>query len=260
MSKGHTSVRAQKCPRLSDGEPWQKLELFPTPPWATRALFVHVLPRDSTQTASAWEPCAGLGHMAFVLDEFFRDVRASDVFNYPLAGAGAMEDLGVETLDFTDRAAVDAAPAVDWIVSNPPFGKAAEMLDIALSKARRGVAFLLRMQWLEGGERYEQVYAKRAPTLIAPFAERVPMCEGGWDPDGSSATMYAWFVWKNYGAGWSFADPQAIPIHLIPPGREAALSERDDRLVAARFVPGWIPPSTLKKTGRDQLAMELHAP
>jgi hypothetical protein len=42
---------------------------------------------------------------------------------------------------------------------------------------------------LEGGERYERLFAPMPPTVIAPFAERVPMTKGRWDPE--TATSYA---------------------------------------------------------------------
>ena len=54
------AVRATKRPRVSDGQPWQDDELFPTPPWATRALMQIVLPRLYVRSLGrVWEPCAG---------------------------------------------------------------------------------------------------------------------------------------------------------------------------------------------------------
>ena len=60
-------------------DPVDSLDFFPTPPWATRALFKHVL-LDAHGTA--WEPAAGAGHMAEVMRECFAQVHASDVFDY----------------------------------------------------------------------------------------------------------------------------------------------------------------------------------
>jgi hypothetical protein len=50
--------------------------------------------------------------------------------------------------------------------------------------------------WLEGAERYHKLFADRPPTIVAQFCERVPMVKGRWDPDASTATSYAWFVWS----------------------------------------------------------------
>ena len=263
MTKGHTAVMAAKRPALKEPAPWQALEFFPTPPWATRALVHRVFPnlRDLPAGGSAWEPCAGLGHMSDVLVEAFDRVRASDVFLYPFEGpARPAIRHWIERFDFLDEAAVAAAEPVDWIITNPPFTKAARMLGLALAKARIGVAFLMRMQWLEGAQRYAEVFARRGPTVIAPFVERVPMCEGGWDPDGSTATMYAWFVWRRCAGDWQHASgdwlhsaPDSLVVDLIPPGAaEKFTNPLIDRGFALRHVPGWIAPSKLKKVGRGQ--------
>ncbi len=263
MTSGHTAVMAGKRAKLKDPAPWQALEFFPTPPWATRALMDRVLdPLPDPGVMSCWEPCAGLGHMADVLRESFDTVRASDVYHYPLASGGHSGRLEIDRLDFLDEGQIARAPEVDWIITNPPFSKAAQMLSHALIKARLGVAFLLRMQWLEGETRFREVYADRAPSLVAPFVERVPMCEGGVDPEGSTATMYAWFVWlsepdawrRSEAAEWLFGSPDDLTVHLIPPCREA-LWRPEDRVLARRHVPGWIAPSKLKKSGRDQAEM-----
>lgn len=263
MTKGHTAVMAAKRAALKEPAPWQALEFFPTPPWATRALLTHVLaPLPEPTVMDCWEPCAGLGHMADVLLEAFDTVRASDVYHYPAEGGGDAGRFGIDAFDFLDETAVEQAPEVDWIITNPPFSKASAMLDHALVKARIGVAFLLRIQWLEGETRYRDVFSDRAPTIVAPFVERVPMCEGGWDPDGSTATMYAWFVWlrepdawrRTDKAGWLFTGPEDLVVRLIPPCR-AALTRSEDRGFALRHVPGWIAPSKLKKSSREQTEM-----
>ncbi len=254
--KGDRSVRATKRGRLSDGEPWQKLELFPTPPWATRALIEHVFPRvcATPDGLAAHDPAAGLGHMSAVLEEYFIRVEASDVYCYPLDGGGDTEMFGIKRCDYLDIAS--DAPRVDWVITNPPFSPAAQFLTLAVREARRGVALLLRMQWLEGRTRYAEIFAPRPPALIAPFVERVPMCEGGFDPDGNTATMYAWFVWARNLAGCyrgRLEGDDVIPIFLIPPGQREALTKPSDARLAARCVPGFIPPSRLKKCGREQL-------
>jgi hypothetical protein len=243
---GHTAVRAQKRARLSDGEVWQKLELFPTPPWATRALALHVLPAldaPALDVCALWEPCAGLGHMSETLREYSPSVVASDLFLYPNAPDN------IERRDFLDDDL--AAPAVDWVVTNPPFTAAAAMWRRAVGFARVGVAFFCRLQWLEGEERYQEIHLACRPTVVAPFVERVALCEGGWDPHCSTATAYAWFV---------YVRPQWLPpawrdgetrLRLIPPGRKQALSFRSDARLAALHVPGFVPPSALRRAGRQ---------
>ncbi len=254
--KGGNAVRASRRPRLSDGAPWQKYEFFPTPPWATRALVEIVLPRagvDTYRLGRIWEPCAGMGHMADVLAEYSPfHVFRSDVHDY---SADDGEELvfrlnGVG--DFLDpRCWLVGA---DWIITNPPFRPAAKMLARALVEAQIGVAFLLRLQWLETIGRYADVFLPTPPTLVAPFVERVPMCEGGWDPNCDTATAYAWFVWvredMGHGGRWrkpARTGPGDLDLSLIPPCK-TRLTRPDDRdRFAGLHVPGWVPPSAVKK-------------
>lgn len=235
-------------PRVSDGQPWQDYELFPTPPWATRALFAHVLPslHVGPRLHRVWEPCAGLGHMSEVLAEFSDDVWASDIYNYELSGPPYLDTkmLGIETADFFLAQADTAARY--FVITNPPFSEAARMARHALTFAS-GSAFLLRLQWLETLDRY-RLFADCPPSRVAVFSERVPMCEGGLDPKQKSATGYAWFVWVRspYDGIWippARRELGAFDGMLIPPDCKRTLSRPGDRRLAERCVPGFVPPS-----------------
>jgi hypothetical protein len=205
-TKGSTSVMAQRR------EPPDALDYFPTPPWATRALFRHVLPAigaDAIETV--WEPACGEGHMAETIAEFASDqVVASDIFNYGY-GQAPHDFLNDEPL---------ARP--EWIITNPPFNLACEFTLHALDLASEGVAMLARTTWIEGKGRFEKLFRDRPPALYCPFVERLPMVKGRWDPDAATATSYAWFVWLQGVVG-------AAHVHWIPPGCRGELSRQDDR-------------------------------
>lgn len=209
------AVMAQKQ-RPAEDDLFGRLGYFPTPPWATRALTRHVLPliRGTTDCSrlNVAEPAAGEGHMAEVLRESFGTVLASDIHDY---GAG------YEVRDFL----TGEVPATDWVITNPPFHLAEEFADRALNHVVEGVALLVRSVWAEGGGRYERLFRDRPPTAIAQFCERVPMVLGRWDPNASTATGYAWFVWCFGGEGTRFL--------WIPPGQRKGLTRDDD---VARFV------------------------
>jgi hypothetical protein len=199
-------------------EPPDSLDYFPTPPWATRALCEIVL-RDF-DLGSVWEPACGEGHMAEVLREYAYRVFASDVFDY-----GCGQDAVGSFVGVGPDIAQPPHP-MTWIITNPPFNLAGEFLARARIEAR-GVAMLLRTAWLEGGERYNTIFSKHPPHVVALFAERVPMVKGRWDPKASTATSYAWCVWKP----GSFAP--GTHLQWIPPGQRQRLSKPDD---VARFA------------------------
>jgi hypothetical protein len=119
----------------------------------------------------------------------------------------------------------------DWIITNPPFNGAWHFAKRALLEAR-GVALLVRSNWAEGGERYEQIFRDKPPTVIAQFCERVPMVKGRWDPEASTATSYAWFVWDGT------ETTLRTSFIWIPPGQRVALEHLNDRTrFAATEVP-----------------------
>jgi hypothetical protein len=204
-AKGFTSVLAQRR------EPPDALDYFPTPPWATRALFRHVLPALGLEAVrSVWEPACGEGHMAAVIAEFTSVVTATDIFDY---GFGAAPH------DFL----YDAPPTLAaWIITNPPFKIACEFALRALELATEGVALLVRTQWIESSGRYQKLFRGQPPVLYAPFVERVAMVKGRWDPNASTATSYAWFVWSRQHA--------TVPprIFWIPPRCRATLTHAND--------------------------------
>jgi hypothetical protein len=119
-------------------------------------------------------------------------------------------------------------PEVDWIVTNPPFGdRTLQFVLRALELARVGVAMFVRSQWaVEGVGRYAQIFRDRPPTCFAPFVERVPLCKGKWDPDGSTATAYCWLIWVR--------GKKPMTPFYIPPGCRKALTRPTDR---QRFAP-----------------------
>lgn len=191
-------------------EPDDSLDYFPTPPWATRALIECVLPTlHIHKLGAAWEPACGEGHIAEVLREYCLLVQATDVFDYGYAP---------RCLDFL---AEDTTGDAEWIITNPPFGDKTEAFVLrSLQLARTGVAMFVRLQWLETIGRYERLFRDRPPTLISFFCERVNLCKGRWEPEGSTATAYIWLVWLKG------ASPRAP--FWIPPGQRDALKRSDD--------------------------------
>jgi len=209
-------------------------EFFPTPPWATRALFEYPLRhlkayRGKTLIANAFEPACGEGHIAGVLEEYFDNVTASDVIDY-----GYPSQFVVDFLKGRP-----AGPPPDWIITNPPFAQAIEFTLRALELARRGIAMFVRVQFLETIGRYERLFRDKPPTLIAFFTERVPIQKGRWKPQGSTATAYCWLIWEKISYG--LIHPPYAPF-WIPPGCKAAFTKPDDR---ARFA-AWSLPKALE--------------
>jgi len=162
---------------------------FPTPPWATRALIEHLIGADNVRALSCLEPACGRGYMAKPLAEYFGKVDAADAYHY---GFGPVRDFLTYPYE---------AKSHDWVITNPPFRLAEEFIERALVVARKGVAILARTVFLESVGRYENIFSEQPPSIFAQFSERVPMVKGRVDPKASTATGYAWFIWRMNDAG-----------------------------------------------------------
>jgi hypothetical protein len=197
----------------------KSLDDFPTPPWATRALIEHILSehRPMLSSLTCLEPACGAGHMAKVLKEYFRAVRASDIHDY---GYGMVSDFLAYPYE---------ANAWDWVITNPPFRLGEQFVLRSLNVARKGVAILARTVFLESVGRYEAIFRNFPPTKFAQFTERVPMVKGRLDKKATTATGYAWLVWEK-----GNTSPQRLV--WVPPCRRSLERDKDYDLPSGGLV------------------------
>jgi hypothetical protein len=196
-------------------EPPDSLDDFPTPPWATGALFEHVIGGDM-QHRNCLEPACGAGHMSKVLMEYFGEVKSRDISDY---GYGAVEDY----------LHGDISERYDWIITNPPFKLGERFILRALGMAREGAAFLVRTTFIESVGRYNRLFSSTPPTIFAQFVERVPMVKGRLDQSASTATGYCWLVWRKGQEG----QPRLV---WIPPCRRGLERANDYGSAQLRLV------------------------
>lgn len=196
------------------------LDDFPTPSWGTRAFVENVLRRRlqlDPAALTALEPACNRGYMARPLAECFANVWTSDVHDYGYVGMDSVQDFLFP--GFTPRGEVDLT------ICNPPFRLAQQFIAQGLAVSRLGCAMLVRTAFLEGGDRYQELFSVRPPTVIAQFAERIILTKGivrdpskqYWDEKEkkwkrpSTATSYCWIVWMK--------DRPPQPFAWIPPCR-----------------------------------------
>lgn len=251
VPSGSSAVMAQRI------EPPDSFDDFPTPAWGTRAMIEHILKPRGLPLTTAWDPACNRGYMAKPLAETFRRVYRSDIFDY--SSEQAFEDSeadqervadflwpGSESLCVETRSERGVADppciepyGVDWVITNPPFKVADQFVVRARQIARVGCAMFVRTQFLEGQERYEELFSRTPPSIICQFAERIVLTKGivrdpakeYWDDDAkkmkrpSTATSYLWLVWVH---GRS---PE--PFQWIPPCRTKLERPGDYPIVAA---------------------------
>jgi hypothetical protein len=168
MGSTRQSSGSRKSPR-------RRLDQYFTPESATRAL----LATHPNISGHILEPCAGPGQMASVL-----------------AGVGHTETNDIDpgfgcwySDDATKPAFWQSVPRPDWVVSNPPFECCVPIIVGALEAARRGVAMLLRLSFLEPCKERADLLSIRPPSLIV-----LPRISFTGDGKTDNVTC-AWMIW-----------------------------------------------------------------
>lgn len=158
--------------------------------YATSPIAIDKLYKTGELTCkNIWECACGEGHLAKKLIEYGYSVKATDLID---RGYG---EGGVDFLACKDRFEGD-------ILTNPPYKYAAEFSLKALDLVPDGnkVFMFLKLTFLEGKKRYDELFSKYPPKKIYVFSQRV-LCAKNADFDGmkaggGSAVAYAWYVWE----------------------------------------------------------------
>ena len=165
-----------------------KDDWYPTPPEAVEALL-------SVETFSPviWEPAAGDGSLAEVLQEYQYSTICSDLNDYGFCEA---------KVDFL----LESERRADSLITNPPYRLADDFVRHAIELGCTKHAWLLRLAFLEGGKRHETLFKEHPPCRVHVFSKRLTMWRGDFirsnEPVMSKGTIaYAWFVWEAGFAG-----------------------------------------------------------
>lgn len=150
-------------------------DFYPTPEWATRELLNQV-----EIHGVVLECCVGDGAIADVLESPERTILRNDI-------DPRMPNLN-SVFDAANRREWRAFP--DWVVTNPPFSCAPEIIPIAHDRSRLGVAMLLRLSFLEPVENRGHWLNQHPPTTLIVL----PRISFTGDGKTDNVTC-AWMVW-----------------------------------------------------------------
>ena len=152
-------------------------DFYPTEPWPTWSLFGH-----EVFEGSILEPACGDGAMAKIISAAGHNVIAKDLNNQGYGKTGC---------DFLRPSPL----RYDNVITNPPYNEAEAFVHQALKTARKKVAMLLRLAFLEGGDRGDGLYVTNPPSHIWIFSRRLTFYPKRDPGEGKGTTAYAWFIW-----------------------------------------------------------------
>ncbi len=158
---------------ITNGGKRRPFDFYPTPSAATHAL----LPLINDWPREVWEPCAGAGAIAQVLEAADFHVLASDLLDH---------GYGLVGCDFFKQ----HTAWCDSVVSNPPFAHADEFILHASRIGVQRMALLLKMDFWSAAKRL-RVWEKWRPSGIYPLTWRLDFTGAG-----SPHTNVMWCLWN----------------------------------------------------------------
>lgn len=152
-------------------------DYYPTPAWMTVALLKRI-----PVSGRVLEPCAGRGAISEVLRACPRLIVSE---NEPFESCPT----ATWRLDAAQPATWQKWSRFDWVVTNPPFALADQIVPQAVAAARIGVAMLLRLSWLEPTQARAAFLERHVPSLIV-----LPRHSFRGNAASDSVTS-AWCIW-----------------------------------------------------------------
>lgn len=138
-----------------------------------------------------WECACGEGHLSSRLKQFGYTVHSSDLID---RGYSDGKEVNFLTASSLPENVVDCD-----ILTNPPYKYAKEFVLKALELINSGrkIFMFLKLTFLEGKSRYNELFKNYPPKTVYVFSERI-ICamNGEFQKYPSSAVAYAWFVWE----------------------------------------------------------------
>lgn len=162
----------------------QEDDYYATPPRAIDDLLSKI-----TLDKNIWEPACGGGALSDKLIELGYNVTATDI-----------KDRDAKKFDGIVDFLKDEHGQVDCdIVTNPPYKLATEFVTKALDTVTVGnkVCYFLKIQFLEGARRYEELYKHNELKHVLVYSKRISTAKNGeFDRYKTTAMCHAWFVWE----------------------------------------------------------------
>jgi len=189
-AREHLSPYARSI--VPDMQDRDRLDFYPTPPGATRAL----LSVESFDGA-IWEPACGEGDMTRPLREAGYRVFATDIKDY---GGDPL----VRAWDFLSPLPLRPS-GLRHIVTNPPFRLASEFAYRARESVPGKVCLLVRLMWLESLRRRD-LWTDCNLARVWVFRDRLPFQRGRLAVEGEGGGRMMPYMWAVF-------DPQ----HEGPP-------------------------------------------
>jgi len=153
--------------------------------YATDPIAATLLLELEIFSGDIWECACGEGHLSRTFTAAGYNVKSTDLIDRGF-GTGNIDFLSPEISTWSGN-----------IVTNPPYAKAKDFVEKALSIIPDGnkVAMFLKLQFMESKGR-KQFFIDNPPKKVWVSSSRLNCGKNGNFDSGGSAVCYAWFIWE----------------------------------------------------------------
>ena len=179
-------------------------DFYATSPLALRCLFRFFRDKDFKLSKNCLEPACGKGHLSELLKKRYENVVSTDLIDRGY-GVGGVDFL--KSTSFTENGITLTVSNDFDIISNPPFKCSTDFINHALDIMQPGriCAMFMKLAFLEGINRYNDLFKRRPPKCFLVLPSRIGCCKDGefrnvdkyGDPIAGSAIAFAWYIWIN---------------------------------------------------------------
>jgi len=170
--------KAEKIAGYGNKSDRSKGDFYPTPSF----VLFPILEKENFE-GTILEPCCGEGHISKELLSKGFDVTSRDLFD---RGYG---ETGIDFLFMPQP------KTFDNIITNPPYNLALEFAQTSLMVAKKKVALLMKINFLEGVKR--KTFLENSPLkYVYVFSKRQTLTRPDWEGKNKGFITYAWFVWE----------------------------------------------------------------
>lgn len=155
-----------------------KGDFYPTPDF----VLIPILEREIFE-GNILEPCCGEGHISKELIKKGFDVTSCDLYDRGYGETGK------------DFLFMPEPKSFDNIITNPPYNLAMEFAKTSLIVARKKVALMMKINFLEGVKR--KPFLEDSPLkYVYVFSKRQTLTRPDWEGKNKGFITYAWYIWE----------------------------------------------------------------
>ncbi len=160
-------------------------DLYNTPETAIAALWEYVDYKHDVNTQTFFEPANGMGKISKYLENHGIFMDTNELFSEHGAS-----DFNENFL--SPNPEVSCKWDYDVIIANPPYKLASEFVLEGFKYAKEQY-HLLRINFLEGGKRYDELFTLGHLKNVYVFTKRISCSKGVDEEPQANAVCYAWY-------------------------------------------------------------------